>query len=151
MQSGGISMFSRNESNTVIIAGSSRFGLFLADQLSKIHEEVTIIDSSRKLLDGLAADFSGSIVEGDAGDIEILRQAGINQARALIAATDHDNENLMIAQIAREIYDVPTVIAVVVDPDLQKYICNSDFTVLCPAWVMTQAALQELSKKEGAL
>jgi trk system potassium uptake protein len=146
---GGIGMDSRNGPGAVIIAGSSRLGLALADQLNRLRNAVTIIDRRQESLAGLSREYDGSTVEGDASDIGTLHRAGINHAWALIAATDDDHENLMIAQIASEIYAVPKVIATVADPGTLEILSDARFTVLCPTQVMTQAVLAELCRKEG--
>jgi voltage-gated potassium channel len=45
------------------------------------------------------------VLVGEAGNKEILRQANLRQAQALIAARDSDAENMLIAVTARELRD----------------------------------------------
>lgn len=142
-------MFANKEISGIIIAGGGRFGCCLADQLSITDENVTVIDIDCDSFNKLMPDFAGSTLEGDASSIEVLRLAGINHARAVISATDNDNVNLMIAQIARDIYDVPTVIAIVYDSNILSARDAFDFLILCPALVMTKEVLNDLKTKEG--
>jgi len=128
----------------VIIAGFGRFGSYLAGQLSISDENVTVIDIDCESFKNLLTDFAGMVVEGDASNIDVLRQAGISRTRVVISATDNDNVNLMIAQIAREIYEVPVVIAVVNDSSLLSIESGFDFIILCPAQVMTKEIISSL-------
>lgn len=142
-------MFAKKENSGIIIAGGSRFGCCLAVRLCQTDEEVIIIDINDESFSRLTSDYTGATIEGDASDIEVLRQSGISHAKALIAATDSDNVNLMIAQIARDIYEVPTVIAVVAEPGVLSARDEFDFSILCPALVMTQTVIHDLNAKEG--
>jgi trk system potassium uptake protein TrkA len=142
-------MFASKEPSGIIIAGCGRFGCFLAEQLNLADENVIIIDVNCESFSKCSDDFTGLQFEGDASNIEILRQAGISHVRAVISATDNDNINLMIAQIAREIYEVPTVIAVVDDTNFLSAKDDFDFSLLCPAIVMTQEILNNLKMKVG--
>jgi trk system potassium uptake protein TrkA len=142
-------MLAKKELSGIIIAGSGRFGRCLADQLSLADELVTVIDINCESFDNLMPEFSGSTVEGDASNIDVLRLAGISRARAVVSATDNDNTNLMIAQIAKDIYEVPTVIAVVNDSNILSAKEGFDFMILCPALIMTQEVIKNLRTKEG--
>ncbi|MEA4887935.1 MAG: NAD-binding protein [Clostridiaceae bacterium] len=142
-------MFASKEVSGIIIAGGGRTGCCLAEQLNIADENVTVIDINRESFNKFMPEFSGSTIEGDASNIDVLRQAGISHARAVISATNNDNVNLMIAQIAREIYEVPIVIAMVNDSSLLSVKERFDFLILCPHWVMTQEVIKDLEKKEG--
>jgi trk system potassium uptake protein len=133
----------------IIIAGCGRFGSFLAGKLDELGEELAIIDIDSGTLATLAAEFKGSTISGDASNIEILHQSGISHAKAVIAATDDDNINLMVAQIARDIYDVPIVIAIVGDASRLSLKENYSFSLYCPSAIVSQAILSELALKEG--
>jgi trk system potassium uptake protein TrkA len=142
-------MFAKKELSGVIIAGGGRFGRCLADQLNLADEIVTVIDINCELFNTLMPEFSGSTIEGDASSIDVLRLAGINRVRAVISATDDDNVNLMVAQIAKDIYEVPTVIAVVNNSNILSAKEGFDFMILCPALVMTQEVIKYLKTEEG--
>ena len=53
-------------------------------------------------------------------DEDALKSANIEKAAILLAATNNDNTNIMIAQIAKKIYKIPIVIARVFDPTKHK-------------------------------
>lgn len=89
-------MFAKNKKQEIIIAGGGYFGSVLASQIDLDDNQVTVIDINGQTLNDFQSAFPGRTVEGDASNIEILRLAGINDASAVISATDDDHVNLMI-------------------------------------------------------
>lgn len=56
-------------------------------------------------------------IRGSGFDPDILKTAGIEKADAFCALTNGDNTNIMAAQVAKKIFNVPKVIARVYDPE----------------------------------
>ncbi len=100
----------------VVIVGCGRLGSLLANRLSHLGSSVVVIDRDEAAFDELSSGFSGFRVIGDAAELEVLRQAKIDKADCLLAATPHDNLNLMVAQAARTVFGVPKVLARLFDP-----------------------------------
>jgi voltage-gated potassium channel len=83
----------------VIICGWGRVGRSLARQLEASELEVVVIDTDVDRLET-----AGPLwVEGDATSDRVLLEAGIDRARALVAATDTDAANLFITLSARNL------------------------------------------------
>jgi trk system potassium uptake protein len=127
-----------------IIAGCGRFSLYLASRLDLASEKTVVVDETPDILEKLGAEFIGKTVLGDAANIEVLHQAGIRNVKTVIAATDDDNVNLMIAHIARDIYEVPLVIALVEDAHRRSAENEGTFKVLCPGFLLAQVILGEI-------
>ncbi|MDX1600129.1 MAG: TrkA family potassium uptake protein [Anaerolineales bacterium] len=100
----------------VVIVGCGRLGRLLANGLSEIGHQVVVVDRDASRFARLSTEFSGFTVEGDAVELSVLRQAGIEDADCLFATTNLDNVNLMVTQVARNIFGVQSVIARVFDP-----------------------------------
>jgi trk system potassium uptake protein TrkA len=100
----------------VIIIGCGRVGTELARLLSETGDNVTLIDKNKNAFRRLGGTFNGIIIEGNGFDMDILRSAGIESADAVVVVTNGDNTNVMAAQIAKEIFKVPRVIARLYDP-----------------------------------
>ena len=108
----------------VVIVGCGRVGGFLAGLLDSGGHHVSVIDiastsparAERAWFQHLPASFKGETILGDGTDLDVLRQAGIERADAVLALTEGDNRNLMAAQIAHKIFAVKRVIAKVNDP-----------------------------------
>lgn len=100
----------------IIVVGYGRLGVLLANHLSRMGSSVVVIDNKETAFDKTYLEFSGFKIVGDAAEMEVLRQAKIDKADCLLAVTNQDNLNLMVAQVAKTIFNVPKVMARVFDP-----------------------------------
>ncbi|TRZ93540.1 TrkA family potassium uptake protein [bacterium] len=100
----------------VIIVGCGRVGSELAQLLSSEGHNVVIIDKNQDSLERLGGTFNGLTLVGNGFDLALLKQAGADKADALCAVTNGDNTNLITAQVARKIFNIPKVFARVYDP-----------------------------------
>jgi len=100
----------------VVIVGCGRVGGFLAGLLAEDGHDVTIIDLDRAAFAHLLPGFKGTTLLGNGIDLDVLRQAGVDKADALLALTQGDNRNLLAAQIGKHIFGVKNAIAKVNDP-----------------------------------
>lgn len=86
----------------VVIVGAGGIARQLADNLSQRgHNELVIIDSDEETVETFAADFDALAIHGDATDPDILKQGQIEDADALVATTDSDAINTVIAMLGR--------------------------------------------------
>ncbi|MGA1840232.1 MAG: potassium channel family protein [bacterium] len=99
-----------------LIIGCGRLGAELAFKLSDEGHDVVVIDKDNKAFNRLGSSFNGMTITGNGFDCEVLENAGIKQADALAAVTNEDNTNIIAVQIAKQIYQVPNVLARVYDP-----------------------------------
>jgi Trk K+ transport system NAD-binding subunit len=99
----------------VIVVGAGRVGMALASRLEDRGENVVLVEMDEEQVE--IARNAGHIVHiGDGADIEVLRNAGMGNARIAVAATGDDDVNLLIAQLADSNFDVETVLARVNNP-----------------------------------
>jgi voltage-gated potassium channel len=83
-----------------ILCGYGRMGRQIAADLSSEGAALVVIDSNGDSLREAEAD-GYSIVAGDAGQDDVLRKAGIENARCLITAVDGDADNIFVTLSAR--------------------------------------------------
>lgn len=126
----------------VIIAGCSQFGANIASTFCNKGTNVIIIDQDMSSYRKLSYGFSGYKIQGDATDIDVLMQAGIEHASLLIAATDDDNTNIMISQIATEIFHIPQVVSRLYDVDKELIYHDLNIKVIRP----TMLSMNEFEK-----
>jgi trk system potassium uptake protein TrkA len=100
----------------VVIIGCGRVGSLLATTLSGEDHDVVVIDRHREAFASLGSEFNGETVVGTGIDEDILRRAGIEEADACAAVTNDDSTNIMAAQVAKHVFQVPKVIARIYDP-----------------------------------
>ena len=129
----------------IVIAGCGKLGSYLANQLSRQGNLLVIIDRNESTFENLSTDFSGFRVEGDASRITVLKEAKMNQADWVIATTNDDNINLMVAQVAREVFKVPHVLARVFDPKREQVYTQLGIETYCPTSVAAQMFLRAVT------
>lgn len=103
-------------SPSVVIVGCGRLGALLAGELSREGARVVVVDRLESSFAQLDAGFSGFRVTGDAVEQRVLRLANLDRADCLMATTEKDTVNLMVAQVAKTVFAVPRVLARVYDP-----------------------------------
>ena len=104
----------------VIIMGCGRTGGQLANMLDTAGHNVTVMDVDAYSFRRLSSDYKGKAVVGNGIDMEVMKRAGIAEAEVFIAVTQGDNRNIMAAQMAKHIFNVPRVICRVYDPLRQE-------------------------------
>lgn len=100
----------------VIVVGCGKMGSGLALELMKKGHSVIVVGSSAEELSMLGKGFKGETIVGVAFDKQILEQAGIERADAVVACTKSDETNALIGRISRNTYRVPRVISRLYDP-----------------------------------
>ncbi len=83
---------------------------------------------------------------GNGTDFDMLQEAQIQQASAVIAVTNDDNTNIMIAQIARDIFHANRVIARLYDPECETVYQEFGIDTICPSAL----SAKEIDKLLGA-
>jgi trk system potassium uptake protein len=101
----------------IVIAGCGRVGSQLAIWLSGDGHDVTVIDRRESTLRSLGRGFNGVYLVGEAYDVSVLDEAGLDEADIFLAVTDSDNANLMATEVAARVFDVPRSIARLYDPN----------------------------------
>jgi trk system potassium uptake protein TrkA len=99
-----------------VVVGCGRVGSAVALELDRLGWEVTAVDEQEDALHRLGEHWSGGFVVGHGMDMDVLRAAGIEDADAVIVATDGDNTNLVIGQVAKKRFGIETTIVRVLDP-----------------------------------
>ena len=100
----------------IIIIGCGRVGAGLAKALSLRGHNVTVVDHDASSFERLGVNFKGKTVLGLGFERDVLLQAGVEKADALAAVLDGDDENVVIARIAKVLFRVPRVAARIYDP-----------------------------------
>jgi trk system potassium uptake protein TrkA len=109
-------LIARSTPMYVIILGCGRVGGKLAQIMSTEAHDVVIIDREQSAFRRLGDSFNGLTLCGNGVNQNFLKTAGIEKADVFCALTNGDNRNLVAAQIAKKIFNVPKVFARVYDP-----------------------------------
>jgi len=100
----------------VIVVGGGRVGWELAERLENRGENVVVIEEDPEVSEQLR-NHGFTVRNNDGADVEMLRQAGAERAKTIVAATGDDDKNLLVAQLGNSKFHVENVIARVNEPD----------------------------------
>lgn len=121
------------ETDYTIIVGCGRLGANLANMLSDNGTNVLMLDRNEDSFRKLSSSYGGLTVDGDARNISTLREAGIEKAKVVVSVTNDDNTNIMVAQIAKELYHIPYVVCRLYDPERECVYHEFGINTICPA------------------
>src|SRR5882757_5543210 len=137
----------------VLIVGCGRVGSSVARTMLREGHEVSCLDEDPEAharlevtLDRSWEDTGGQFTVGTGLEEEALTAAGIERADAFIASTDGDNTNIVIAQIAKRRFNVPKVIARILDPLRADWYERQGVHTICP----TKVAIDMLEREVRA-
>ena len=100
----------------VVIMGGGRVGLNLASSLVTGGHDVTLIENDSKLCNNAASELDALVICGNGTDIKTLDEANVSEADVFVAATGHDEANLLSCILVKE-YNIKKIIARVSNPD----------------------------------
>jgi trk system potassium uptake protein TrkA len=115
-----------------IVIGCGRTGSSVAQRLQKAGWEVVVVDEDEEALTNLGARWPGRFIVGHGLDQEVLVEGGIEDADAVVIATDGDNTNIVIGLIAQKRYRVPCVVVRILDPARAAFFAERGLHTVCP-------------------
>ena len=101
----------------IILVGGGKVGFQLARALNNEGQEVLIIEEDKTRYQTLQAKLDQVVtVLGDGTSPRLLMQCGIERADVMVAITDKDEVNFVVAHLAKKTYGVKRVISRVNNP-----------------------------------
>ena len=115
-----------------LIIGCGRVGSTVAKRLAADGWHVTAVDEKESALSRLGEDWTGGFVVGHGMDTEVLRQAGIEDADAVVVSTDGDNTNIVIGQVAQKRFGIDCTVVRILDPARADFYAQRGLRTVCP-------------------
>ncbi len=84
----------------IIVAGNGKMGMILSRQLCAEGYDVTLIDTNLRVLEEAQERYDVMVVQGNCATMQVLEQAGVKDAKLLIAMTGADEINLLCCMTA---------------------------------------------------
>jgi trk system potassium uptake protein TrkA len=110
----------------IIIAGAGEVGFYLSRMLAQEHHDVIVIDSNPEVLGLVEAHTDVITITGNATSIQTLQEAGVYRADLLIAVTQLEEVNILVALIGKQLGAKKTIARVENHEYLEPF-SNVDF------------------------
>ena len=137
------------DSGYTVIIGCGRLGASLANAISDKEASVMMVDRDERAFRKLGTAYGGLTLTGDATDIAVLRSAEIERADTVVSVTNDDNTNIMVAQIACNVYHIPNVICRLYDPEREIVYKEFGIDTICPTVLSTREIDRLLGRAKG--
>lgn len=95
----------------IIITGAGNVGRYLARILTDAQHTVTVVERDERIAERARHESGARVVQGDASEPSLLENAGIRGADVVVAATGDDEDNIVVASLAKFEFGVPRVVA----------------------------------------
>jgi trk system potassium uptake protein TrkA len=125
----------------LIVIGCGRVGSTVAKRFAAEGWHVTAVDEKESALTRLGESWTGGFIVGHGMDASVLREAGIEEADAVVVATDGDNTNLVIGQVAQKRFGIDCTVVRILDPARADFYRERGLRTICP----TSTAIDALS------
>jgi trk system potassium uptake protein TrkA len=100
----------------IVIVGAGQIGSNLAKSLLALGREVVVVERDSQRIANLTEEIGSGVVEGDGSTLEVLKASGVSRASIVIAATESDETNLAVCQLAKHVFQTPRTLAVICNP-----------------------------------
>jgi len=104
----------------IIIVGAGKVGYFLAKRLCQNKHGVSIVEKDKTTCEEIAKELEVLAIRGDGCDPQILEQAGATRADVVAAVTGDDEDNLIICQLAKELFHIQRTVGRVNNPQNEQ-------------------------------
>ncbi|HIS05199.1 MAG TPA: Trk system potassium transporter TrkA [Candidatus Fimenecus stercoravium] len=87
----------------IVIVGDGKVGAALTEHLSKEGHDVVVIDKDPRVVEAMANTYDVMGLCGNGASYSVQKEAGVEKARLLIAATSSDELNILCCLVAKKI------------------------------------------------
>ncbi len=129
----------------ILIAGCGTVGSTLAMKMSRLGHTVCVVDRNSETFNNLDDDFDGMTVVGNPIDQDVLRRCGIEGCDAVAAVTAYDNVNVVLSQVAKEVFKIEKVLTRIYDPQRQTVFSDMGLQIICPTALTVDSAIEMLT------
>ncbi len=129
----------------IILAGCERVGAYLAHKLYDMGHDLVIIEDQSSYL-AQVDDIDCVKIQAKVVDIEAQRKAGAETADVFIAASSNENVNVMAAEVAQSIFNVPRVIVRTLHPKNDAIFQDMGLETFCSTSVQADQIIERITE-----
>ena len=131
----------------VLVIGCGKLGSRLANSLFHHGHTVSIVDIKPESFQQLDDDFDGLTFIGMPMDMNVLRNAGVENCDAVAVVTSDDNLNITVSQIVREFFYVDNVVARITDPAREDVFHHFGLKTICQTNLASSAIFSAITQE----
>ena len=133
-----------------VIIGCGRVGSTVARRLNAAGWDVAVVDEDEEALGNLGPNWGGEYIVGHGLDTHVLEEAGITVADAVVVATNGDNSNIVIGQIAQKHFGIGCVVVRILDPARAEFFAQQGLRTVCPTSTAIDVLTEAVVSCDGA-
>ncbi len=133
----------------LLIVGCGRVGSSIATQMAADGHQVSVVDEDAEAAQRLPDSWQGEFIHGHGLDLDVLIAGGIEDADAVVVATDGDNTNIVIAQVAQRRFDCPCVVTRVLDPARAAFYSTQGLRTVCATSAAIDSTMDAICATPG--
>lgn len=99
-----------------VVVGGGKVGYYLVKTLKDKKFDITLIEQDMGACEKIAQNFDIEVINGDGTDLEVLKEAGTDNAELVAAVTGKDAENFVICQVAKINFNIEKTVARINNP-----------------------------------
>ena len=99
----------------IVVVGAGRTGSKVIELATQDDHEVVAVERDQELAEEASANYDCMVINADAASKEIMLEAGVQEADALISTTENYSVNLMIQMLGKQ-YGIETLVSSINEP-----------------------------------
>ena len=127
----------------IVVVGAGKVGYFLAKRLYLGKHAVSIVDKDKQTCEDIAKELEVLVINGDGCDPVILEEAGVKHADVVAAVTGEAEDNLIICQLAKELFNTRRTVGRVNNPDNERVFAELGIDVPVDATMIIGKIIEE--------
>ena len=127
----------------IVIVGAGKVGYFLAKRLCQGKHTVSVVDKEKAICEDIAKELEVLVISGDGCDPAILEEAGVKHADVVAAVTGDDEDNIIICQLAKELFNTRRTVGRVNNPDNERVFAELGIDVPVDATMIIGKIIEE--------
>ncbi len=127
----------------IVVVGAGKVGYFLAKRLCLGKHTVSVVDKDKQICEDIAKELEILVINGDGCEPAILEEAGVKHADVVAAVTGDDEDNIIICQLAKELFNTRRTVGRVNNPDNERLFAQLEIDVPVDATMIIGKIIEE--------
>jgi trk system potassium uptake protein TrkA len=127
----------------IVVVGAGKVGYYLAKRLCAGKHAVSIVEKDKLTCEDIAKELEILVINGDGCDPVILEEAGVKHADVVAAVTGDDEDNIIICQLAKELFNTRRTVGRVNNPDNERVFAELEIDVPVDATMIIGKIIEE--------